>query len=166
MCRTSRSKRRHIRRVINTAEHKLPNSPLAFFFFRRYFLEKFFFSDLTTINFQKKHYNNTLGGLWDSWRCCSPKKKPSHLKWNSEADNTFWSVLLKDSIESVVLDIESYYYFFRRSLIISEVIAYWWAQTLINAAVVINNVAIDFRKEEKRFQCQKITRQYMVELKA
>ena len=30
------------------------------------------------------------------------KKKSSRLKRNRKADNSFWSVLLKDSVESVV----------------------------------------------------------------
>ena len=85
------------KRVVNTAaitkkytkncrKNKFPTR-----FFSRGFLN--IFRILTTINYQTRPLN-LLCGL------CSRKK--SHLKWNREADNTFWSVLPKDSVDSDV----------------------------------------------------------------
>lgn len=63
--------------------------------------------------------SETLGGAAvapdDQQRRRQRKKKPSsHLKWNCEADNTFGSVLLKDSVVSDVSQVVLFFVFIRQ----------------------------------------------------
>lgn len=79
-------------------QKKSQNSPPQLF--STAFFWTFFLLVLPTINYQNHRQNNTIV---DSETAGAVVEKKSHLKWNRSADNNFWSVLLKDSIESDVL---------------------------------------------------------------